>query len=232
MKIQPKRTCIFYAAMFVVVFSASALGFPDEKKSAPRKSQTWKIDNLKKIGGHAVSLLGEPTVVKTDKGKAVYFDGVDDGVFLETNPLQGASEFTVEAIFRPDAGGLAEQRWFHIEDTENVESRAMLETRLVGNQWFLDTFLKSGENRLPLLAENFKHPLGKWFHIALVFDGQEMRHYVDGKFEMGGKMKMKPMGKGRTSIGVRQNKVFWFKGAVRKARFTNRALAPNEFLKN
>jgi hypothetical protein len=34
-----------------------------------------------------------------------------------------------------------------------------------------------------------------------------------------------------TSIGVRQNKIYWFKGAVRKARFSNRALPPNEFMK-
>lgn len=201
-------------------------------KKLPEKSVIWKIDNLKKIGGNKVTILGDPKIIKTAHGKAVWFDGVDDGIFLETNPLAGATEFTVEAVFRPDAGGLAEQRWFHIEDTENVESRAMLETRLNGNEWFLDTFIKSGENRLPLFAENFKHPVGQWYSIALVFDGSEMRHYVNGKLELSGKLSIKPMGKGRTSIGVRQNKVYWFKGAVRKARFTNRALSPKEFLDN
>ena len=100
-----------------------------------------------------------------------------------------------------------EQRWLHIEDTENVESRAMLETRLNGSEWFLDTFLKSGENRMPLFAENFKHSVGRWFHIALVYDGSEMRHYVDGKLELAGKINFKTFGKGITSVGVRQNKV-------------------------
>ncbi len=57
-----------------------------------------------------------------------------------------------------------------------------------------------------------------------------MRHYVNGKMELAGKITIKPMGNGRTSIGVRQNKVFWFKGAVRKTRFTNRALSPTEFM--
>ncbi len=28
-----------------------------------------------------------------------------------------------------------------------------------------------------------------------------------------------------------QNKIYWFKGAVSKARFTNRALSPREFMK-
>lgn len=198
---------------------------------AAQSSVVWKMDNLKKIGGHRVEVLGEPKVIKTGVGKAIYFDGVDDGILIDNNPLAGAGVFTIEAIFRPDAGGLAEQRWLHIEDTENVESRALLETRLRGDEWFVDTFIKSGENRMPLLAENFRHPLGQWFHVALVFDGKEMRHYVNGKFEMSGPLTIKPFGKGKTSIGVRQNKVFWFNGAVRKARFTHQALAPAKFMK-
>ena len=112
------------------------------------------------------------------------FDGVDDALFIGNNPIAGFREFTIEAVFRPDAGGEKEQRWLHIEDTENAESRALLETRLVGDVWFVDTFIKSGENRLPLFAENFKHPIGEWHHVALVYDGREMRHYVNGKLEL------------------------------------------------
>ncbi len=214
--------------LVVLICSLAVFSQPRER---PQRSVTWKVDNLKKIGGHAVTSLGSPKVVKTDRGKAVVFDGVRDGIFIQNNPLAGADKFTIEAIFRPDAGGEKEQRWLHIEDTENIESRAMLETRLNGNEWFLDTFLKSGENRMPLFAENFKHPVGRWYHIALVYDGIEMRHYVDGKLELTGKLAFKTFGKGITSIGVRQNKVYWFKGAVLKARFTNRPLAPAQFMK-
>lgn len=195
------------------------------------QSITWKLDNLNKIGGYKIEVLGQPKVIKTDKGKAIEFDGVDDGIFIETNPLAGARSFTIEVFFRPDTDGPAEQRWLHVEDLENVESRAMLETRVTKDQWFLDTFLKSGENRLPLYAENFKHPTGRWYHVALVYDGTEMRHYIDGKLELSGKIAMKPFGPGRVSIGVRQNKVYWFKGAVRKVRFSHAALTPEQFLK-
>lgn len=219
------RTIVF---LFLLI---SALGTFAQTREPSSKSVIWKVDNLKKIGGHAVEVLGSPSVVKTDRGKAVVFDGVRDGIFVQNNPLAGADKFTIEAIFRPDSGGEKEQRWLHIEDTENVESRAMLETRLSGNEWFLDTFLKSGENRMPLFAENFKHPVGRWYHIALVYDGAEMRHYVDGKLELTGKLAFKTFGKGITSIGVRQNKVYWFKGAVLKARFTNRPLTPARFMK-
>ena len=216
--------------IFIVLLSASA-GFA-QKPETRQKSVTWKIDNLRSIDGNPVEVLGSPKVVKTDRGKAVVFDGVRDGIFIQNNPLAGSSRFTIEAIFRPDAGGEKEQRWLHVEDTENVESRAMLETRLNGNEWFLDTFLKSGDNRMPLFAENFKHPTGRWYHIALVYDGTEMRHYVDGKLELSGKIDFKTFGsKGVISIGVRQNKVYWFKGAVLKARFTNRPLKPSQFMK-
>ena len=217
---------LFFVAAVTSGFGQKTAIIKDEKKSV-----TWKIDNLQKIGGNVVTVLGEPQVISTDKGKALLFDGVDDGVFIEVNPITGWREFTIEAVFRPDAGGTGEQRWFHIEDKQNAESRVLLETRLVGSEWFVDTFIKSGENRLPLYAENFKHPLGKWHTVALVFDGAEMRHYVDGKLELAGKLTINPLGSGVTSIGVRQNKVYWFKGAVRSARFTNRALAPKDFMK-
>ena len=215
-------------ALLILLFSALA-GFAQETKPS-KKSITWKIDNLEKIGGNKVEIWGNPQVIKTERGKAVLFDGVDDALLINSNPLAGFHEFTIEAVFRPDAGGAKEQRWLHIEDTENTERRALLETRLVGDEWFLDTFLKSGENRSALYAENFKHALGEWFRVALVFDRSEMRHYVNGRLELAGKITGQPFGGGITSIGVRQNKIYWFKGAVRKARFTNRALAPDEFM--
>ncbi len=216
-----------FAALLLLIFALTGFAQKDETR---KKSVTWKINNLKKIGGQTVEVLGNPQIIKTGKGKAVLFDGIDDAIFINNNPIAGAKAFTIEAVFRPDAGGGKEQRWFHIEDTENTESRTLLETRLNESEWFLDTFLKSGENRCALYAENFKHPTGLWFHVALVFDGAEMRHYINGKLELSGKITIKPFGKGTTSIGVRQNKVYWFKGAVRKLRFTNRALSPNEFM--
>ncbi len=216
-------------AVLILLLSV-ATGF-GQKTKTPAKSVTWKIDNLKQIGGQAIEVLGDPKIVNTEKGKAVVFDGVDDGIFIKNDPIAGADAFTIEAVFRPDAGGGREQRWLHIEDTDNMETRALLEIRLNGKEWFLDTFIKSGDNRSPLYAENFKHPVGLWYHVALVFDGKEMRHYVNGKLELSGAITAKPFGKGVTSIGVRQNKVYWFKGAVLKARFTGRALSPEQFMK-
>jgi Concanavalin A-like lectin/glucanases superfamily len=194
------------------------------------KPITWQVDTLKTIGKHPVTVIGGPTVIAVPGGKAVMFDGVDDGLLLNDNPIAGARAFTIEAIFRPDPGGSKEQRWFHLQEA-NSENRVLLETRLVGDQWFLDTFIKSGDNSRALLAENFKHPLGDWYHVALVYDGTQMRHYVNGVEELAGPLTIAPLNQGQTSIGVRMNRVYWFKGAIRKARFTLKALAPGEFMK-
>lgn len=195
-------------------------------------SVTWKLDNLRKIGGNQVTVIGSPRVIKTPKGKAVEFDGAHDGLLVGVNPVAGMRAFTVEAVIRPDAGGLEEQRWLHIQGP-TADSRVMMETRLRGQQWFLDTFIKNGPaagDGRTLFDEPFRHAVGVWYHVALVYDGAVMRNYVDGREELSGPLAVGPLGAGQTSIGVRQNRVHWFKGAVSRLRFTPRALAPEEFM--
>lgn len=201
-------------------------------REAKPRAVTWKIDNLKRIGGNSVNVIGAPQVVKAPKGKAVLFDGARDDLLLEVNPVAGAGAFTIEAVIRPDAGGPEEQRWMHIQEA-SADNRVMLETRVRGGEWFLDTFIKNGsgaENSRTLFDEPFKHAVGCWYHVALVYDGAVMRNYVDGREELSGPLKVAPLAEGRTSIGVRQNRVYWFKGAISRARFTPRALAPREFM--
>jgi len=192
---------------------------------------TWNFNQLDQIGGHKTTVLGEPRVIETPEGKAVEFDGVDDGLFVDFNPLAGLEKFTAEVIFRPDAGGPQAQRFFHLQE-DGSESRLLFETRLTpDNQWFLDSFIKSGDGNYTLFAEKWPHPIGPWYHAAVVMDGKTMRHYVNGKEELSMPVMFKPHQPGRTSIGVRMNKVSWFKGAVRQFRLTPAVLMPEQFLK-
>jgi hypothetical protein len=200
--------------------------------AAPAASVTWKIDNLKRIGGNPVTVIGNPRVVEGPRGKAVEFDGAHDGLLLGVNPVAGARAFTIEAVIRPDAGGLEEQRWIHIQGP-TADSRVMLETRLYGGAWFLDTFVKNGpraEDGRTLFIESFRHAAGVWYHVALVYDGEVTRNYVNGQPELSGPLAVGPLEAGQMSIGVRQNRAFWFKGAISRLRFTPRALAPAEFM--
>ena len=191
-------------------------------------SVTWTFDNLEQIGGHPVEVRGDPRVIETPEGKAIAFDGVDDALFLDVHPLAGAEAFTWEVVFRPDSGGAHEQRFFHLQE-EGSTTRLLFETRLVEGGWYLDAFANSGGSKA-LMAREKLHPLDRWYHIAMLYDGEEYRSYVNGELQTSAPLALEPQGEGRTSVGVRINLVDYFKGAIRWARFTRRALEPAEFL--
>ena len=56
------------------------------------------------------------------------------------------------------------------------------------------------------------------------------RSYVNGELQGEVELAFTAQGQGGTSIGTRMNRVSYFKGAVRQARFTPRALTPDQFL--
>ena len=190
---------------------------------------TWTFDRLDRVGGYPTTLLGEPHVIDAPVGKAIEFDGVDDAIFLDVHPLEGAATFTWEAIFRPDGGNQA-QRWFHLQENGS-DDRYLFEIRVAGDQWYLDSYGHSGEAQQALINREALHPLGAWYHVAAVFDGREFRNYVNGVQQGAALVRFAPQKAGRTSIGVRINRVDYFKGAIHLARFTRRALAPAEFLR-
>jgi putative heme-binding domain-containing protein len=200
----------------------------------PADAAVWTFDRLDGIGGHKTTMLGEPRIIDSPAGKAVEFDGVDDALFVDDHPLAGATSFTWEAIFRPD-GGEAQQRWFHLSELDPVtgadtDNRMLFEIRVVGDEWYLDSFSQSGDANKALMNREARHKLGAWYHVASVYDGREFRNYVDGVREGAAELHLAPHGQGHASIGVRIDKTFYFKGAIRLARFTRRALAPEEFL--
>lgn len=188
--------------------------------------EIWKFDDLQKIGGHPAKVLGHPRVVNG----AVEFNGIDDALFLDVHPLAGADAFTLEVIFRPDLGGNPEQRFFHLQERD-TDNRMLLEIRVIGDQWCLDSFVFSSSGSKALLDRTRLHPLGAWYAVAMVYDGRWFRNYVNGVEQGAAEIHFTPQGAGRTSAGVRINLVDYFKGAIREARMTRRALKPAEFLK-
>ncbi len=174
-------------------------------------------------------MLGQPSVVEAPTGRGLWFDGAHDGIVLPCHPLMGAEQFTVEVIFCPASGGAPEQRFFHMQE-DAADDRILLETRLTSRgTWYLDTYVQSASASQAQLARDHEHPLDAWYRAALVYDGQEMRHYVDGVLELAHPLACQPPRAGRTSIGVRLNRVFWYRGAVCAARFTRRALGSEAF---
>ncbi|MGD1068854.1 MAG: LamG domain-containing protein [Bryobacteraceae bacterium] len=211
--------------------SLLAIAFIPLVFGAAPSGELWRFDRLDEIGGHKTSLVGHPRLIETPAGKAVEFNGIDDAIFLDVHPLAGAEQFTWEVIFRPDLGGAPEQRFFHLQEA-GTDNRMLFEIRVIGDQWCLDSYAKTGADDLALLDRAKLHPLGAWYHAAAVYDGHEFRNYVDGVLQGSGPLHMqRPQNAGGTSVGVRFNKVNYFKGAVIAARMTPRALDPREFLK-
>ena len=188
----------------------------------------WTFDRLDRIGGHQTTIVGHPRIIDAPVGKAIEFDGVGDALFVDVHPLAGAETFTWEAIFRPD-GGAAAQRWFHLQESGS-ENRMLFEIRVIDGQWCLDSYGHSGDAQKALMDRTRLHRLGAWYHVASVYDGRQFRNYVNGTEEGAADIRFAPHRPGRTSIGVRINRVNYFKGAIHLARFTRRALTPAEFL--
>lgn len=219
-----------------LIAGGTALALSGAAALAKPVQRLWRFDNLRRIGGHSVTLAGAPKLVRSPFGRAVAFDGQDDALFIQDHPLAGARSFTFEAIFRPD-GGAFEQRWFHLESDERpaVEpgrgsTRMLFEIRVVEDRWYLDAFATGKGYRQALMVPEKSFPIGRWYHVAQSHDGTTYRSFVDGALQQEAAMPFVPQGPGRASVGVRLNRVNPFRGAIASARFTHAALPVNQFM--
>ncbi len=190
----------------------------------------WTADSHPEV----LKVLGEPKIIETALGSAVEFDGVDDGLFLDSVPVAGMEEFTVEMIFNQYPDSAFEQRFMHMGAYGGA--RVMFESRVKDDDsWYFDAFVHLGskEKSCVLIDPSLTHPCGRWYNLTLVADGRGLRSYVDGVLQCSGDLPYEPLvGEGCTSLGVRQNLVCWFKGAIYRLRITPSVLKPEEFLRD
>ena len=214
----------YYISLFVCHFLiiASTSIFAQKKKS----EVVWIISDLLEPGKND-SVLGNPKKIDSPYGTAVQFDGEDDGILIDEMPLKDLSEFTIEMIIRFDSGGNHEQRYFHTGTMKG--DRSLMEMRSNTDTWYLDGMFESKGKWVVLMSPELVHPLDKWYHIAFTVKDGEQATFVNGQKELEGNVDFSPITKGKTSIGVRQNKIYWFKGAIYSIRITNKVLDPKEF---
>lgn len=212
--------------------------------TAARAEQTvWHFDNTTQVGRFKVEAEGQPKLVPSPVGKALQFDGKHDSLLVGGRPLVGAPTFTIEAVFRPD-GGPFEQRFMHIAETDpatgsdalpsgtgDPNGRFMFEVRVVDGSWYLDTYVKSKAGSQALIFKDKMFPLGRWYSVAQTYDGKTYRSYVDGVLQGEAEVAFTPHGPGHVRVGARMNQLNYFHGAIAEARFTDRALSPDELLK-
>ena len=212
-------TMRLFLGVFLLAFTA------DYGAEAPASARTepipaiWQFNEINQIGGHTATVVGTPKIVDQAGNKALYFNGATDGLLLPLNPLEGFAQFTVEVLINPSLDGEEAQRFLHIQD--GVDDRALLEIRLKDGHWALDTFLRSEKTgeRCTLLNATKPHAANRWTWVALVYQKGHMAHFVDGVKELEGAINLSPMGPGQMSLGMRLNKVFWYKGGIREVRF-------------
>jgi len=188
----------------------------------------WILASMTEKKIKDLSFRGKPETVECKYGKAICFNGVSDAIFIEEMPLSGLKKFTIEMIIEPQSGGNFEQRFLHCGETQG--DRILLELRATPEGWYFDAFVAVGEQKLALIDPNLLHPLDQWYHLAYVIDNGKLETFVNSKKELEGSVIFSPVQGGKTSIGVRQNEVSWFKGAVYSVRFTDNALTPDEFM--
>jgi hypothetical protein len=173
--------------------------------------ELWTFGRLDKIGDDTPTILGRPKLIDAGAGRAVEFNGRDDALVLDIHPLAGARVFTWEIVFRPDSGGSSEQCLLQA-------GTLLLNIRIVDGQW-------------TLVDGKRLHPFGAWYHLAMVYDGRELRQYVNGELETTAEVEWRRQEPGRCSIGARIDRRGHFKGAIHLTRMTRDALLPAEFLK-
>jgi hypothetical protein len=203
------------------------------QKSNEPSSYLWEIDNLSKVGGYPISIFGNPTVKQFPEGKAILFDGIDDGLIVQGCPIDKSSEFTIEIIFKPDSSfpKNVEQRFLHIQNPNLDHRRMLLELRLSEkNRWIMDTHVRADSALLTSLAKEFPHPVDRWYHVAFIYKNGVATHYVNGIKEMSGLIEYIPVDSAHISLGMRMNQRSFFKGAIKTVRLSNVALPPSGFL--
>lgn len=222
---QVKPLCTVFAALLCASCATTDGG---AHKQAEDNSVVYRTSELMLSNDPNVEVWGSPSLTEDSPyGTAVFFDGEDDAIFLKENPLEGLSSFTVEVLIRPDIGGTLEPRFLHMGTMGN---RMMLEARLTEDgQWAVDSFLRSGEDYLVLLDRGLLHPAGEWAHIAVVVDKGQMTNYINGVRELEGNLQFNPIESGGMSIGVRMNRIHWFRGAIHSIRVTPKVLKPEAF---
>lgn len=211
-----------------ICFSLVSKGQNPAIRTETTSETEWLLAHLLREKSSQIEISGNPKIVPSPYGEAISFNGIDDALFLNELPLQSLQEFTVEMIFKPETNGIFEQRILHIGESKG--DRMLLEIRAVDSNWYFDGYTASGTNKKALIDEKLIHPLEKWYHVAFVVTPKKRTTFVNGKQELQLNFPFLPIENGQTSIGVRMNKVCWFKGVIYKIRITPKQIEPQNFM--
>jgi hypothetical protein len=191
----------------------------------PQPTTNWVVDSTTSIGGFTPTVMGSPTVTPMDAGTAVCFDGTRDGLLFDNNPIQGMQRFTIEALLYPTLDGASQPRFIHIGGSPNNVPRLVMQmTSDASGNWNAAAVFYWGNTLTTVENTTSTHPSNQWYWVAVTYDGQTARLYVNGVLEDSANLTFGPMTTGSTSLATRQNGQYYFSGCMRDVEFFNRAL--------
>lgn len=204
--------------------------------SPPYRFNACSADTMKFEGDTVIMVKGDKGSVRTSEngrvGSALVCSGIGSHMDVPHAPGLDPKSLTVEAWIRLGAvSSSADSRVWVVNKNGNEwedghyalvvnGSRAMAYLNIGGEK----------ENCHSVIATT-PLQLGKWHHLAMTYDGSNLRLYVDG-IEKGSKAIGKPRRPGNTSlrIGARQDgyKTSGFRGMIDEVRIEKRALKAEE----
>jgi hypothetical protein len=196
---------------------------------APLPTSDWVVDNTTSIAGYTPTVMGTPTVTPMDAGTALCFDGTSDGLLFATNPIQGMQQFTIETLVYPEIAGAAQPRILHLGGPGANDARLVIQMRPDGaTSWHLLVGFFWGTLSTTIEDTTAIHPSNQWYWLAVTYDGQTARLYVNGVLEKSTALTFGPMAAGSMSLAARQTAANFFPGCIRDVEFFNTALPAAE----
>ena len=159
-------------------------------------------------------------------GNAAHFDGLDDYVDIGTaDNLALGNNFTIEAWINPEDMG----------NYRTIASKAgsfFFAQANVGGSLRIATYF-FGLKYATWQAANDSIPLYSWSHVAITFDGTNIRFYVNGKLSRQANNPGSVTSPGGNSVFVGSrsdlaSKAYKFKGGIDEAAIYNRVLTTEE----
>lgn len=181
-------------------------------------------------GRHHGTLRGNPAWTRGVAGGALDFDGVDDRVVLGTMDIHGPAGLTIALWFKADDFDVSDAR-FIAKTTGTAESNHYWMISTIGRT-ALRVRLKAGGSTITLASGTGQVVAGRWYHVALTYDGSKARIYKDGVQVAGadktGRIDVNPtvgvaVGNQPPGAGTKA-----FDGLIDEVRIYSRALAAAE----
>ena len=177
----------------------------------------WRLADREWLDSYLVKVSGSPVICEVDKREALYFNGKPDGLWLPVNPLEGRARFRCTVGIYPESGGGSEQRFLHAGSLD--DERFLIELRMnYDNSWYLDICLSIEGETVVLRNASRVHPADSWYTVSVEFDGKGIVAEVDDSVDLVGTLTPSPgwaFRRGaRCSVGMRQNEVSFFRGAM------------------